>query len=177
MPPAQPVLIRRLDTSDASAYAELRLRALRDHPEAFTSSFEEEQGKPLQVAQLRLSPGSAGKFWGAFHGDTLVGLVGLDRETRVKNRHKATVVAMHVAREAAGQGVGRALMDALVADARASGLALLVLTVTDGNASAIRLYEALGFVRFGLEPRAIQVGGQYFDKAHMALDLRPAPGH
>lgn len=171
MDTANPCLIRRLDVTDAPSYAALRLRALRDHPTAFTSSVEEEDGKPLLVAQLRLNPASAASFWGAFKGDDLVGLVGLDRETRLKNRHKATVITMHVADDMAGQGIGRALMEALVAHARTSGLGLLVLTVTEGNIRAIRLYESLGFVRFGLEPRAIQVGQQYLAKAHMALVL------
>ena len=62
-------------------------------------------------------------------------------------------------------------MEALIAHARASGLELLVLTVTEGNTPATRLYEDVGFVRFGLEPRAIKVGGQYLAKAHMALVL------
>ena len=46
MAPDQPV-IRRLMPDDAGEYRTLRLRALREHPDAFTSSFEEEQIRPL----------------------------------------------------------------------------------------------------------------------------------
>ena len=39
--------IRELTPDDAVSYCTLRLRMLREHPEAFTSSFEEESQKPL----------------------------------------------------------------------------------------------------------------------------------
>lgn len=167
------MMIRRLTTADAAALRELRLRALRECPDAFTSSYEEEAPRPLEDSARRLAnPDIA--FWGAWEGDALVGMVGLDRETRAKNRHKATVVAMYVAPGQAGRGAGRALLDALVAHARSEGLSQLVLTVTEGNARATRLYERAGFRSFGVEPRAIRVNGRDLGKNHMALALDAA---
>lgn len=46
-----------------------------------------------------------------------------------------------------------------------------MLTVTEGNASAIRLYEDAGFVAFGTEPRAILVNDQLLGKVHMHVIL------
>ena len=46
-----------------------------------------------------------------------------------------------------------------------------MLTVTRTNQAAAKLYKAAGFVTFGLEPRAIKVGGEYFDKEHMIVFL------
>ncbi len=163
--------IRVLTPADAPVYRALRLRMLREHPEAFTSSYEEDVQQPSQVTEARLATPRV-TFWGAFVDGALQGAVGLDRETRVKNRHKATVVGMYVAPEAAGHGLGRALMEALVAHARAEPpLQLLVLTVTHGNAHAQRLYEHWGFRSFGIEPKAILVAGTFYAKNHMALDL------
>ena len=82
---------------------------------------------------------------------------------------------MYVAPEAKGRGTGRALLDTLMAQARAAGFELLVLTVTEGNTSAIRLYERAGFRSFGLEPLAIKVGGRAFSKNHMYLHLKTTP--
>jgi ribosomal protein S18 acetylase RimI-like enzyme len=165
--------IRRLQAADAPAYRALRLRALREHPEAFTSSHEEDAAQPPAVAEKRLaSPEFAA--WGAFQGRELYGIVGLEREGRAKNRHKATVVGMYVAPEVAGQGVGRALLEALVAHARSCGIESLVLTVTDGNAGAERLYAGAGFRSFGIEPDAIRVAGRSWAKNHMHLDLGQA---
>lgn len=166
------MLVRSLTPADATLYRSLRLRALREHPDAFTSSWEDERERPLEAAAARLGQHA---FWGAYRGSELYGIVGLERESRAKNRHKATVVGMYVAPEAAGQRVGRALMEALLAHAREAGVQSLVLTVTDGNAAAIRLYESVGFRSFGIEPDAIRVEGRSCAKNHMHLELSPAP--
>ena len=172
------VPIRRLTLGDAPAYRALRLQAFRDHPEAFTSSYEEEAGKPLSHAQERLAPDSPAWFWGAFVSDPLlpagrlVGSVGLDREQRLKTRHKAVVLGMFVAPEQVRRGLGRALLDALLTGARASDLELLMLTVTCGNLGAERLYLEAGFASYGIEPGAIRIANRRFDKNHMFLQLR-----
>lgn len=165
--------INALGPADATAYRALRLRALREHPDAFTSSFEEEAERPLADTTQRLS-NPAERLWGAFDGPQLVGMVGMSRETRVKNQHKAHLVGLHVAPEHAGQGVGAALVAAVVQHAAAHPLALLVLTVTDGNQAAQALYERAGFTSFGVEPDAIRVNGVRLGKRHMALQL-PTP--
>jgi ribosomal protein S18 acetylase RimI-like enzyme len=168
------VRIRRLAPEDAPVYRALRLRALREYPEAFTSSYEEDAAQPLQVAQARLAaPYFAA--WGAFEGAELLGIVGLERERRSKNRHKGAVVGMYVAPTSARRGIARALLDALVAHAREAGMQSLVLTVTESNEEARRLYEAAGFRSFGVEPDAVRVDGRSYAKHHMHFDLRQAP--
>lgn len=163
--------IRRLTSDDAPAYRELRLRALREHPHAFTSDEEEASARPPEESRQRLASVSV-PFWGAFdEGGALAGMVGLECASRAKERHKGTVVAMYVSREAAGRGLGRELLQALMLHARAMGLTDLVLTVTEGNASAIRLYREAGFTAFGTEPRAIVVQGLLYAKVHMHVHL------
>src|SRR3954468_20588276 len=101
--------IRRLTPADAAAYRELRLRALREHPEAFTSSWEDEAQRPIAASEQRL--GAAGTtFWGAWEGAQLCGVVGLERPPRPKELHKGKVVGMAVAPEFAGRGIGRDLL-------------------------------------------------------------------
>ncbi|MES3001269.1 MAG: GNAT family N-acetyltransferase [Pseudomonadota bacterium] len=162
--------IRRLSSADATKYRALRIRALWEFPEAFTSSFEEDEKQPMQKWEVRLDSEHT-MFWGAFEGEQLCGMVGLERETRAKNRHKGTVVGMYVSQEYFGTGMGRALIDALLAHAREAGLELLVLTVTEGNTVATNFYEAAGFRSFGIEPRAIKVDGRPYAKNHMYLDF------
>ena len=165
--------VRRLTPADASAYRALRLRALWEFPQAFTSSHADDEKLPLEATEKRLNS-SHRRFWGAFLDGDLVGMVGLDRETRPKNQHKATVVGLYVAHEQMGCGIGRALLEALVEDARAWGLELLVLTVTHAESSARRLYERCGFRSFGIEPRAIKVDGHFYAKNHMYMELTPS---
>jgi len=168
------LLIRRLGPPDAAAYRELRLRGLREHPDAFTSSFDEECAKPLAASERRIAPDSADAVYGAFVDGTLAGMAGLSRELRAKNRHKAVVFGMYVAPERGGRGIGEALLAHIIGEARrAAGLEQLVLTVTDTNAAARRLYQKAGFRSFGVEPRAIRIGNTYCDKNHMILFLAP----
>ncbi|MBE7367441.1 GNAT family N-acetyltransferase [Ramlibacter pallidus] len=166
------MLIRMLGPADATLYRALRLRALREHPDAFTSSYEDDRQQPVEAAAQRLATHA---FWGAYQHAELYGFVGLEREHRPKNRHKATVVGMYVAPEVGGQGVARKLLEALVAHARLNGLESLVLTVTEGNAHAQRLYASAGFRSFGVEPDAIRVAGRPYAKNHMHLDLSRTP--
>ena len=165
--------IRRLVPEDALSYRALRIRALWEFPEAFTSSYQDEEQRPEEASQIRLGSEHS-MFWGAFEGGQLCGMVGLERETRAKNRHKGTVVGMYVSQEYFGTGMGRALMDALLAVARQEGIELLVLTVTEGNSVATTFYEAFGFRSFGIEPHAMKVEGRPFAKNHMFLILGPS---
>jgi len=163
-------IIQRLSSSDAPGYRTLRLRALWEFPQAFTSSYEEDEKVPLEASERRLASPHE-KFWGAFEGGELRGMVGLECATRAKNRHKGKVVGMYVAHECTGRGLGLALMQALIEEARASGLESLVLTVTEGDTSALRLYQRVGFRSFGIEPRAVKVDGRNYAKNHMYLGL------
>jgi L-amino acid N-acyltransferase YncA len=165
--------IRKLSADDAPQYRELRLRALREHPDAFTSSWEEESVKPVDWYRDRLDSESRAFFAVVDRGE-LCAMAGLEREERLKNRHKGTVVGMYVAPEQGGRGLGMDLLQAVIREARARGIEQLVLTVTEGNGTAVRLYVRAGFRSFGIEPRAIRVGERYFGKNHMYLDLSNA---
>ena len=165
-------LIRRLEVTDAPVYRALRLRALREHADAFTSSFEEENAKPPADTEKRLRAVEHGKLWGAYVAGDIVGMVGLSFETRIKSRHKGLLVSMYVAPEYTGKGLGLALVDTVIQDARATGLGLVTLTVTDNNHAAVALYKKCGFTAFGTEPDAIRVNGISFGKTHMYLSMK-----
>ncbi|TYP70086.1 GNAT family N-acetyltransferase [Paenibacillus methanolicus] len=167
------MMIRVLTSDDAERYRALRLRALREHPEAFLSTYEAELDRPIEMTRSKLAP-EAGKFTlGAMdeHGE-LAGVATLVRETNPKVAHKANVYAVYVAPEARGQRVGMSLMQALIAEARAcDGVEQLHLTVMASNEAAVRLYTAAGFAVYGTEPRAMRIGGTYFDDHHMVFFL------
>jgi ribosomal protein S18 acetylase RimI-like enzyme len=163
--------IRPLNLSDAALYRAFRLRALRENAAAFTSSFEEENLKPMSATLARLASSEHEKLWGGFVVEQMVGMVGMSAETRLKNRHKALLVSMYVAPEYSGQGIGQALVKTVVLQAEQSGLAQLLLTVTSSNHKALALYEKCGFKAFGTEPDAVRINGQSFDKIHMFLPL------
>ena len=162
--------IRTLSASDAPGFRALRLAALLDTPEAFVSSHVEEADQPMAYFEKRLlvRPGHA--VFGAFDGDTLVGIAGLSRETLLQTLHKGHIWGTYVAAAARGQGVARDLMTAALAHARAtSGIAKVTLSVDSANVAAIALYESLGFVVFAREADAIRLHGQSRDDLQMHL--------
>jgi RimJ/RimL family protein N-acetyltransferase len=167
--------IRRLEEVDLPAYKALRDEVLAADPEAFTSDAETEAHRAPSSyrSRLGLDRPDGGQFViGAWIGERLVGAIGCERDTRVKVRHLGHLIGMMVRREARGAGIGEALLQACIAEARRTeGLEVLTLTVTTGNVAATKLYERAGFVVHGTLPRAIRVGERYLDKDHMHLVL------
>ncbi|MEM5437610.1 GNAT family N-acetyltransferase [Paraburkholderia diazotrophica] len=166
---ASEVTIRQLGPADRDAFFALRLRGLKAHPAAFGQSYDEavERGPSQHDAMLAGTHAAPGNFLlGAFSSTdgALVGTVGLMRETRQKELHKGFVIGMYVTDEAAGQGIGRALLTELLARAaQIDGLRQIALLVTSANASARALYASLGFRTYGREPDSLCVDGAYHD--------------
>jgi len=167
--------IRRLLPSDAAAFQELRLRGLLESPTAFGSSYEEEVERSIPVIAASLADGSGRNLFGAFIDNELVGIVGVGRETGLKEMHRGFIRSMYVASEARCQGVGKALMGEAVHFAKAMpGLRQVTLAVTAGNAAAIATYERFGFKVCGTAPEALHVQGSYYDELQMVCHLGDA---
>ncbi|EJM69577.1 GNAT family N-acetyltransferase [Pseudomonas sp. GM55] len=163
--------IERLDASHALDYRALMLEAYELHPQAFTSSVRERAAMPLGWWESRLT-GKLDVVFGAFEEGKLAGIVGLAFEPREKVRHKATLFGMYVSANVRQRGLGFHLVQAVLAEARShQELRLIKLTVTAGNDAAFNLYQRCGFVQFGLEPMAVRVGEDYFDKIHMWREI------
>jgi ribosomal protein S18 acetylase RimI-like enzyme len=172
-PPTEPI-IRTLLPAEAAAFWSLRLRALREHPDCFASSPEEEENVPLDVVRARLdsqSP-STNLVLGAFVDDKLVGMTGLRRDSFRKAAHKARLWGMYVAPEHQSRGIGRRLLEAAIdAGRKMGGVEQLHLEVMVDNGPARSLYRALGFQPYGVEKRALRIGETYVDEELMFLML------
>lgn len=72
-----------------------------------------------------------------------------------------------------GAGVGRKLMDFLLARARDEHMQEVFLEVRPSNTIAIRLYEILGFTRIGVRKAYYQSTGGREDALVYKLELRP----
>lgn len=169
-------MIRPLDERDAARFRTVRLRALREEPEAFGSSYAEQVDRPLAYFEERLRPTAERVTLGAFDGDILVGTVTFTRETGAKDQHKGVITTMYVTPEARGRGLGRALLLAAIEQARATpGVEQVHLGVVSRMAAARALYASLGFIAYGMEPHALKLGdGDYLDEELMVLWLNPA---
>lgn len=158
-------MIRLLTSADATPYREIRLEALAAYPEAYSSTFEREQGKPLAWFEERLATSDV---FGAFDAQELVGVAGFRRVDGAKTEHKAVLWGMYVRPRARKSGTGRRLVDAVSAHA-ATRVEQLQLAVVSKNEAALRLYAAAGFVVYGREVKALKQDGRYYDEILMAL--------
>ena len=167
--------IRAFTASDARDFRRLRLRALKEHPDAFGSSYEEESALTLEAvaARMRRTAESPDDFTlGAYREGELVGMVGFFREQREKMRHKATIWGMYVPSEEQGKGIGRALLTEAIERARLiPGLEQVGLAVVTPNRRARGLYASLDFEAYGVEPNALVVDGEHLDEEFMVLRL------
>ncbi|WP_284619341.1 GNAT family N-acetyltransferase [Aquabacterium humicola] len=170
------VRVARLSAADVPRYRTLMLHAYAAAADAFTSTPEERAAEPESWWVRRIDDPKGLSFaLGAFAGDELVGTVTVEFAAKPKTRHKAHLIGMFVHEAARGLGAGRALLEAaLAAAASREGVRVVTLTVTEGNAPAISLYEACGFRAFGTEPMAIATPDGFKGKVHMWLELPKA---
>jgi hypothetical protein len=166
------MLIRRLTPSDAAAFQVLRLQGLQESPSAFSSSYEEECGRPLEAVANRLEHNSARAAFAAFDDGKPVGVIGLGEEGGRKLAHKRVVWGMYVAPSHRGRGIAKRLLrEALQFAASMPGVRQVNLGVNVANAPALRLYESMGFKPFGIEHDALLIDGEFHHEMLMVCLL------
>lgn len=79
--------------------------------------------------------------------------------------------SVYVRDDARGAGLGRRLMEALIARARMLGKHVMVAGIEAGNTGSIALHEKLGFERVGLMPQVGTKFGRWLDLAFLQLML------
>ena len=79
--------------------------------------------------------------------------------------------SVYVAEGARGQGVGRALLSALIASARDGGLWTLQAGIFPENEASLRLHRAHGFRDVGRRERIGELGGAWRDVVLLELRL------
>ena len=79
--------------------------------------------------------------------------------------------SVYVMPEMQGQGIGRALLDALIARARAQGRHVMVAGIEAGNSASIALHAACGFTETARMPEVGRKFGRYLDLVLMQKNL------
>lgn len=166
------IVVRRATLADAAGFAQMMA-----HPDVYANLMQ----LPLPTEELwrariadMAAPNRTDLQLVAERGGRLVGSAGLHPAPALRRRH-AAMLGISVVAEAQGQGVGRALMQALCdyADGWAQ-LLRIELTVFTDNQRAVALYERFGFRHEGTHRAYALRHGVYAD-VHCMARLHPSP--
>jgi RimJ/RimL family protein N-acetyltransferase len=159
--------VRRLEPADAALYREIRLEALQKNPEAFGSTFEKENAQALSWFEAAIRRAD---IFGGFLDGALAGIAGFAAQEGAKHAHKGLLWGMYVRSTARKSGLGKILVAAVLDHGRGR-VEMVQLAVVSENEAARRLYEAMGFVEYGYEKRALKHDGRYYDEVLMVKFL------
>ena len=141
--------IRQIRPDEGLRLRALRLHALADAPTAFGSTLAREEAFPEHVWHERAANGAAGGDNVTFiaeQDERWVGMaIGLAEAPGHSLTSGSTLVGLFVDGTARRCGVGLALVESVVAWARARRAACLALWVTPSNDAGIALYRRCGF--------------------------------
>jgi RimJ/RimL family protein N-acetyltransferase len=173
--PRGPISIRPAAEADAAAVRDLRLEALRSHPEAFASDYtlaSRNQSVAYWSDWLRdRSDGNRNILYLAAAGEALAGMCGIQRGSSPKTQHSSVIWGVYVRPDWRGLQLAGQLIDACLAWARARAVRIARLAAVTTNAAAIRCYLRSGFRVYGVEPQAIHYDGVDYDELLMARSL------
>lgn len=142
------IAVRRIRPDEAGTLRSLRLASLDDAPDAFGRTYAEEAAYPDEYwderARTAATDADRATFFAEVGGEP-VGMAGFG----FAPDGTAALWGMWVRPDARRLGAGRALVDTIVEWAAGTTATSVSLTVTEGNAAAINLYESCGFADTG----------------------------
>jgi ribosomal protein S18 acetylase RimI-like enzyme len=162
---------------DAMQFKAVRLAALQDSPMAFGSTYAREASFPDAewIRRANNWRGDRGIGYLALDSQIPCGIAGVFLDDR--NPAKAQIVSMWVAPTHRRSGVGRLLIDAIVAWCREKSVRDLHLMVTSNNQSAINFYKRIGFAMTGVtEPYPNDRSLVEYEMWRPISNMAPPPG-
>jgi len=164
--------IKILNKDHIDQYMTLRLDGLKNTPEAFGSSYEEEILYSKQNMLKRLTDENVTVF-GGYEDGRLLAVVSLLFETHTKMKHRSRIFGFYIDERYRNSGIGRSLIKKAIDEVRKTGFVeQIYLSVVTNHFIAKRLYKSLGFHPYALEKKALKVDGKYYDEELMVLFLK-----
>lgn len=72
-------------------------------------------------------------------------------------------ISLYVEKASQGEGIGKLLMQALLEAAREANLHTVIVRITDGNQTSIKLHEKFGFEHIGIMREVGRKFGKFWD--------------
>lgn len=152
--------IRLLGTNDLKIFRDIRLEALRTHPEMFASSAEQWAALSDEEWRARMHI----PIVAAIQGGAAVGLMGLIGEHSPHTAHRATLIMVYLRAASRGTGVAQAMLERIEQEARTQGITQIELMVSAENTPARAFYRGAGYRLCGQIPGALRHDGRLIDE-------------
>jgi ribosomal protein S18 acetylase RimI-like enzyme len=165
------IIIRKLQPHESTVYRKVRLACLKNAPQFFGSTYEEEILNPKFSFETYIETDSPYHvMFGAFDGERLIGIAGFNRMARKRASHRGELVQVYVEPGYRSLNLGERLLRHVLDYAfTLDGIEQVQLSVIASNKTAIKLYEKLGFQSFGAQPHYFKVEDGYLDQQFMQL--------
>lgn len=166
------IMFKILGAIDAEGYREIRLECLRNFPDDFGTLFEDEsKSESLKFDKYILSGDNSSFLMGAFLDNELIGICGHIKEIKPKSKHRGVLSHLYVKKDIQHKGIGKLLITETIKKAFDDAeLELIELSVVKDNKAALKLYEDIGFERFGELGKYFKHGDKYWTIVFMYLD-------
>ncbi len=133
--------VRRVPSDNWRVVREIRLAALKDTPDWFRATYDEEVDQSEEWWRGFIE---AGAWFIGYERDVPVGIAAAIRDAELEESDRR-LISMWVVPAARNRGIGAELVNAATDWAREDGAKEPQLEVTETNDAAMRLYERCGF--------------------------------
>lgn len=149
-------MIRPARPEDATAIAAIWNAVIRDTTATFTTAEKDPAALAAQIA-------AGTPWWVACVNNEVQGHATYGQFRTGPGYARSMEHSVHLYRSAKGQGLGRALMAALEAQARAEGVHIMVAGISSDNAEGQAFHARIGYTECGRVAQAGYKWGRYLD--------------
>ena len=168
-----PLRIRPATVGDAAPICRIYNQGIEDR----VATLETEERTPAERAAWLEARGPRHPVLVAEGDGAVVGWASLNMFNARRAYEHVADLSLYVEREARGQGVGRQLLDAVVARARELGYHKLVLAAFPWNEAGMRAYRRAGFREVGIYREQGRLDGRWVDTIVMEKILEGPNAH
>jgi phosphinothricin acetyltransferase len=168
-----PPRVRDATPSDADAISRIYNQGIQDR----VATLETEERTPAERAAWLAARGPRHPVLVAEAEGAVVGWASLNAFNVRRAYDHVADFSLYVERDWRGRGIGRRLLDALVARARAIGYHKLVLSAFPWNEAGMRAYRRAGFREVGVYREQGRLDGRWVDTVVMEKILDGPSAH
>ena len=162
------IIIKKLLADRWEDYRDLRLEALKQDPNAFGSSYEEEVILSKDVWEKRIKD-----VLFALSNNKPIGMIVFIFDKKMKTKHIANIYGVYVKKEYRGLGIGSKLIKSAISKIMKNKTIIKIkLKVNPKQKAAVNLYMKFGFTVAGRLKKELIVNSRFYDDLIMEKIIR-----